>query len=232
MASLDIPGRGVEVDECVPFVGGERAPPRPAPAAPRSSGCSPSTSSSPAGSSSSQASIGWRYWVTRRTCRLIVKGHHTDRARVGDDLALGDRAVAHPHPVAPHRDHPPGEDLLAVQRLVLVPHEDAASGSCWAPRPSSSTTSADAGADAARLVLGDLHRQPLGRVVLEGRGDERAEQRVRPRRAGLQFRMRLGAGEERVDLARQLDELDQPPVRRGTGDHQPGPSRAARGRRC
>ena len=196
------------------------------------SGGSPSTSSSPAGSSSSRPPTGWPVLVDEHDLLVVVEGDDTDGARVRDDLALGDRAVAASAPgrAAPRSTRPVEDRARLDQRLVLVPHE-LGQRHCWRPAARRAATSADAGGRRS-LVVGDLDRQPLGVVVVQRGGDERAEQRVRPGRAGLELRVRLGADEERVHLARQLDELDQPAVRRGPGDDQPGRLELARGRRC
>src|SRR3954452_3915470 len=55
--------------------------------------------------------------------------------------------------------------------------------------------------------------QPARPLPLERGADESAEQRMRPRRPGPELRMRLRTDVERVLVARQLDELDQPVVR-------------------
>ena len=62
-------------------------------------------------------------------------------------------------------------------------------------------------------VVGDLHRKSLRRLVIDGRADERDEQRMRPGRPALEFRMGLGADQEGVHVARVLDELDQVSIR-------------------
>ena len=43
---------------------------------------------------------GCRYWLTSTTCSSSSSATTADRAGVVDDLALGDRAVGHPHLVA------------------------------------------------------------------------------------------------------------------------------------
>src|SRR5690349_19669135 len=60
--------------------------------------------------------------------------------------------------------------------------------------------------------------QPQLALPCQGRTDQAGEQRVRARRAGAQFRMRLRRDVIRVDLARQLDELDQVRVRRRSAE--------------
>ena len=64
----------------------------------------------------------------------------------------------------------------------------------------------------AARVVGDLHRKPFRRLVIDSRADERDEQRMRPGRPALEFGMGLGADQEGVHLTRILDELDQVPV--------------------
>src|SRR3984885_7369486 len=68
--------------------------------------------------------------------------------------------------------------------------------------------------------LGHLQGQPLARLVLDRRADEAGEQRMRSRRAALQFGMSLGADDEGMHLRRILDELDQVPVGRRAGEFQ------------
>ena len=75
----------------------------------------------------------------------------------------------------------------------------------------------------SRLVrVAQSDRQPLGRQVVQGGPDERAEQRVRPGRPGLELRMGLGGDEERVQRPVELDELHQRRVRRGAGQPHAG----------
>ncbi len=54
------------------------------------------------------------------------------------------------------------------------------------------------------------------------RRGQRPEQRVGPGRSGSELRVRLGAHVERIVPGRELDDLDEPTVRRGPRDHQPG----------
>ncbi len=101
--------------------------------------------------------------------------------------------------------HPPVEPALAAQARRGRPPTSASS------RPLTRTPAARA--PAARDLFG---------APLERRGDEPAEQRVRPGRPRAELGVRLGGHEVRVRLARQLDELDQPAVGRRAGDDQPG----------
>src|SRR5690625_556117 len=71
------------------------------------------------------------------------------------------------------------------------------------------------------MGLGDLHRQPLGGLVIHCRADERREQWMRSGGPALQLRVRLGTDQERMHLARVLDELHELAVRRGAGEPQP-----------
>ena len=67
------------------------------------------------------------------------------------------------------------------------------------------------GFDPSRLARDEVEQ--LGLAVCDGGCDERREQRMgfgRPRR---ELRMRLGAHVERVDLPRELDDLDQIAIR-------------------
>src|SRR5579872_5243876 len=70
----------------------------------------------------------------------------------------------------------------------------------------------------AEVELDQVGLSALG--PLERRRDELAEERVRPLRPALELGVCLGADPERV--TRQLDELDQPPVRGVPRAAQPG----------
>src|SRR5690348_12636588 len=67
--------------------------------------------------------------------------------------------------------------------------------------------------------LGQVHAgQALLGLVGQRRADERGEQRMRPRGPALQFRVRLRADKERMNVGRVLDKLDQVTVGRGPGE--------------
>lgn len=61
--------------------------------------------------------------------------------------------------------------------------------------------------------LGDLDRQQLTRLVIDGCPDECDKQWVRPGGSALQLRVGLGADNERMPIRRILDELYQVSVR-------------------
>src|SRR5689334_18551877 len=66
------------------------------------------------------------------------------------------------------------------------------------------------GAVGARNVL---QRKSLAGLVVQCGTDEGGEQRMRPGRPALEFRVSLGADQERVHVRAVLDELDEVPVR-------------------
>src|SRR5271165_870918 len=74
---------------------------------------------------------------------------------------------------------------------------------------------------AVRSALRNLDRQPFGGFVIQRGADEPDKKRVWPGGPALQLRVRLGADEERVNLARVFDEFNQVPVGRGAGEPQP-----------
>src|SRR5690625_1698235 len=53
---------------------------------------------------------------------------------------------------------------------------------------------------AVGVVFRDFHRKPFGGLVVDGRTDERHEQRMGSGGPALQFGMGLGADQKRVDL--------------------------------
>ena len=177
----------------------------------------------------SRAPTGCRYWLTSTTRLVVVQGDHADRARVVDDLALGDAAVAASARASTRTEITRPANTCSVSTTAYSSLIEVASAAPLGTR----------GRRARRL--GPV---PVGRCSPSHRRGSRtgsrsaslyssaaptsaAEQRVRPGRPRLQLRVRLGGDEERVHVARQLDELDQPAVRRGAGDHQAGLARAA-----
>src|SRR3712207_5337796 len=66
-----------------------------------------------------------------------------------------------------------------------------------------------------RLLLGGIRLVRVG----GGGADERAEERLGPVRPRVELGVELGGDEERV--IGQLDDLDQPLVRRGAAAHEP-----------
>src|SRR4029453_12996309 len=65
-----------------------------------------------------------------------------------------------------------------------------------------------------------VYRQPRGQLAVQRRLDETDEERVWSRWPRFQLWVRLSGDEVGMDLAWQLNELDQLVVRRGTADHQ------------
>src|SRR5882757_7465711 len=73
-----------------------------------------------------------------------------------------------------------------------------------------------------RMLLRNVHtRQSFLGLVLQRRTDERDEQRMRLGGSALELRVCLGADDEGMDVGAVLNELDQMPIRRRTGEPQP-----------
>ena len=120
--------------------------------------------------------------------------------------ALGDRALV------PERARDPaqrGERLVEPGLLGLARRPHAAARGHCSKRPARIGSSPSGTASGARVD-----------GVAPGGADELAEQRRRAVRARLELRVVLAGDEERV--VGELDHLDEPLVRRGAGDDQPG----------
>jgi hypothetical protein len=140
------PGRGVQVDEHVPLVGGQPGLLGQL-ALRRVEGGLAVDVEQPGRQLVEAGADGGPVLVDEHDVGVVVQGHDADRAGMGDDLALGDLAVAHPHVVDPH-----GNDLALELGggpddvvAVLLPHQPAARIGC-----SATTTPSDGPADPLR----------------------------------------------------------------------------------
>ena len=227
-ASSDMPGRGEDVEQHVPALGLEvrllvelalRRPRRASP--PRlveqPGRRLPEQAPRPGGGTAGAAA----------PARCVVQRDDADRAGVHDD-------------VAGRRWRRPGIATTSVRTSITRPDGTLRASTSdrellrrLGRRPRSWSTLDGQAVSRVRVSgTGPADRRRAGPTAAElGLARLRADQRP-PRtrvnsgcgagRARLELRVRLGADEERVHLARQLDELDQPAVRRGAGEDQAG----------
>ena len=152
--------------------------------------------------------------VNQHQVVALVQCHDGNGAVMLDDFPIGTLTTRHRNGVDAQRDDRAGVDRLGAEGVEFVPTGNA---HVWLDLFHVLDCSVErrlGGSGVDLLVTVDVDGQALFELVRSTLASTKGrEQRVRARRAALEFRMCLGGNEERMLLTRVLDELDQVAVR-------------------